>query len=695
MAQVNSLICTGAARFLQDVNGNLIGNVTGNVTGNLTGNVTGNCSGTASNVTGTVAIANGGTGATSRLNALKALTNEDVGTNATYFLTITSSWGKGGYTSVANAKTVLGLGSAAYKDVPTSGNASTTQVVMGNDTRLSDSRPASDVSSWAKASTKPTYTASEVGALASTTKYAGASTAGGAATSANKLNTDAGSVMQSVYFSSGVPVATSIPATLYGTCTTAAGTVAKAVTCTAFTTTMANCPVGTTIRVKFTNGNTSTSPTLNVNSKGAVAILKHSGDAPGPTKSSSWRDSSIVDFTYDGTNWIMNDVNDFATATSITVVEDTSATNYYVTFGGTGDIPVEGGSYAPKCDDGFVYRVKTGTATSDGYSYLYLGNSTDSGTAGNKFGGVVLSSKKGTYRTILAPIEDASSATGNATVRFPFASGTVMLGSGTSGCIAKFDGTNSVTDGPAFGTGTTFLRNDGTWKTPTNTRNTAGATDTSSKIFLVGTTAQDTYATSYTQDTAYVGTDGCLYSNSTKVSVEGHTHSYLPLSGGTVTGSVRCYENGKGFVVGDGSVTSEFIGYNNNRGIYDITNSKWVVYSDNSGEIHIGGASVGGNTRPIYLNGGVPTKCGMGVVYATIASGSSSVYYLSRGLVCMFRKSTQSTPTVVLVDEWGGVTSLHNYASWKVEVYTSGSSVQLTNSGPAYVEILLIGEFSQ
>lgn len=72
--------------------------------------------GTSSNVTGTVAIANGGTGATTRLNALKALTNENVGTNATYFLTITNSYGKGGYTSVADAKTVLGLKSAAYTE---------------------------------------------------------------------------------------------------------------------------------------------------------------------------------------------------------------------------------------------------------------------------------------------------------------------------------------------------------------------------------------------------------------------------------------------------------------------------------------------------------------------------------------------------------------------------------------------------
>jgi hypothetical protein len=46
-------------------NGGVTGNLTGNVTGNLTGNVTGNVSGTSLNVTGTVAVANGGTGVTS------------------------------------------------------------------------------------------------------------------------------------------------------------------------------------------------------------------------------------------------------------------------------------------------------------------------------------------------------------------------------------------------------------------------------------------------------------------------------------------------------------------------------------------------------------------------------------------------------------------------------------------------------
>ena len=46
-----------------------------------------------------------------------------------------------------------------------------------------------------------------------------------------------------------------------------------------------------------------------------------------------------------------------------------------------------------------------------------------------------------------------------------------IAGSGTSGCIAKFDGTNTVTNGPALGSSTTtYLRNDGQWATPTDNK---------------------------------------------------------------------------------------------------------------------------------------------------------------------------------------------------------------------------------
>jgi len=73
----------------------------------------------------------------------------------------------------ASAKAAVdALGTASALNVPASGNASSSEVVKGDDTRLTDSRNAADVYSWAKQATKPSYSASEVGAIASTDKGA-------------------------------------------------------------------------------------------------------------------------------------------------------------------------------------------------------------------------------------------------------------------------------------------------------------------------------------------------------------------------------------------------------------------------------------------------------------------------------------------------------------------------------------------
>lgn len=56
-----------------------------------------------------------------------------------------------------------------------------------------------------------------------------------------------------------------------------------------------------------------------------------------------------------------------------------------------------------------------------------------------------------------------------------------------------------------------------TWDSYIDTKNTTGSTNTSSKIFLVGATSQAANPVTYSHDTAYVGTDGHLYSNSRQV----------------------------------------------------------------------------------------------------------------------------------------------------------------------------------
>lgn len=82
----------------------------------------------------------------------------------------------------------------------------------------------------------------------------------------------------------------------YGTSSTAAGTAAKVVTCEGFTLTAGNF-----IAVFFTVGSTAATPTLNVNSTGAVAI-RVGGIAPsGTTNVLKWSSGTVLYFVYDGT----------------------------------------------------------------------------------------------------------------------------------------------------------------------------------------------------------------------------------------------------------------------------------------------------------------------------------------------------------------------------------------------------------
>ena len=71
----------------------------------------------------------------------------------------------------------------------------------------------------------------------------------------------------------------------------------------------------------------------------------------------------------------------------------------------------------------------------------------------------------------------------------------------------------------------------------TDTKDTAGSTDTSSKIFIIGAASQTSYSQTYSHDTAYVGTDGCLYSDGQKVLTSHQSlAAYAPLDSPALTG---------------------------------------------------------------------------------------------------------------------------------------------------------------
>jgi hypothetical protein len=101
----NSVVTRSSGNFSAGtITAALVGNVTGNVTGNLTGTVTGN----ATNVSGVIAVNNGGTGATTESAARTALGLGTMATQAANNVTIT-----GGSVTLTSALAIASGGTAA------------------------------------------------------------------------------------------------------------------------------------------------------------------------------------------------------------------------------------------------------------------------------------------------------------------------------------------------------------------------------------------------------------------------------------------------------------------------------------------------------------------------------------------------------------------------------------------------------
>ena len=92
----------------------------------------------------------------------------------------------------------------------------------------------------------------------------------------------------------------------YGTCSTGASTVAKAVTISGFPSTIS---AGQKVTINFTVANTATNPTLSINGGTAHRIMRYGTTSAGTNASTSWNANSTVQLTYDGTNWIIDNFN--------------------------------------------------------------------------------------------------------------------------------------------------------------------------------------------------------------------------------------------------------------------------------------------------------------------------------------------------------------------------------------------------
>ena len=334
--------------------------------------------------------------------------------------------------------------------------------------------------------------------------------------------------------------------TPYGTCSTAAGTAAKTVTVDSDSFALVT---GACVRVKFSSANSVASPTLNVNGTGAKAIMRYGTTAPSTSAASSWNAGSVIDLTYDGTNWVMhNHLN--TTYSSMTVAE---------------------------------YEAGTGT----------------------------------TARTITpARLKGAIqhwASDSNTTYSLSKSGSTITL-TGSDGS------TTSVTDSDS----------------DNNTTYTLATGDSNGQIKVTPSSGS-----AYNVSVKGLGT--AAYTASTAYAPSTHTHDYLPLAGGTLTGELvfkaaSSQPNTKGIKWGAFNSKNPYIGYctSSSDGTFMVGSLEGTTYTTG---LSIGGSS--GNllwkgvrvvdasssqalTNKTYNGYTLGAACAKGVA-TTVTSGSSSL----------------------------------------------------------------------
>ncbi len=116
-----------------------------------------------------------------------------------------------------------------------------------------------------------------------------------------------------------------------------------------------------------------------------------------------------------------------------------------------------------------------------------------------------------------------------------------------------------------------------------NTKTTTGTSEkAATKLFLAGATSQSSSATTYSNSKVYIGTDNSLYSNGTKVSIDGHAHAAGDITSGTLsvarggTGATTFTSGAALIGAGTGAVTTRAI-TNNTSATAAITGSTNLV----------------------------------------------------------------------------------------------------------------------
>ena len=193
-------------------------------------------------------------------------------------------------------------------------------------------------------------------------------------------------------------------------------------------------------------------------------------------------------------------------------------------------------------------------------------------------------------------------------------------------------------------TKTSQLTNDSGYITSdSDTKNTAGATNlASTKLFIIGATAQNNNPVTYSNTNCYVGTDNCLYSNGSKVATGTiptktsqltNDSGYLTSGDVVTTGGTQSITGAKTFTA---TLTSSAGGsFTGGLRFYSICiecNSDGTPNSGRSGEINRYGSQ---NLHLQYDDGtGSVTMCRQGFTFTNTGSTRSITINASLQLTC-------------------------------------------------------------
>ena len=307
---------------------------------------------------------------------------------------------------------------------------------------------------------------------------------------------------------------------------------------------------------------------------------------------------------------------DTATKVYHTATNPSSGTTYYIPF-------VNGASSANRSmlsNDGLRYWTKEGTTSANGEAQLGLGNNIATGTAANKRGSIYMYGTSSGYTQIYP----GNNSTSNITITLPSAGGTLArtvdnvasanrLSMQTSAKSCTATGLHVITAGGAASGNTVDYSVD--------TPNTYSSSVCYGTILRVKYDNSTVYYTDIWVDTNSNNIYTKTVSNGTskgwqRLLTNTNYSSYaLPLSGGTLSGNVISSKSDATYLQHKVSNSNGAVGIYaaTNRGLYDFTNEKWMIYTGSNGVVTVNG-NVTGSSGSCTGNAASATKVNTNLV---------------------------------------------------------------------------------